>query len=94
MLFVCMTDVPQLAVLTGRRWQAPVPVLQDGEHPRDSCRAAHAWGDLVPVPGAMPTALCKACNEKNERIMSAVKAAKKGRKGKRATPGRASAAGR
>jgi hypothetical protein len=33
----------------------------------------------VQVSGAVPMALCKACGEKNERIMSAVKAAKKHR---------------
>ncbi len=40
------------------------------------------WVTSETVRGAVPLALCKACGEKNARIMASVKAAKKGRKRK------------
>jgi hypothetical protein len=66
-----------------------LPVLQDRVGPV-AVDAAHPWGDLeklgwtiyVPLPGAMPTALCKACGEKSAGIMAAVAKAKKGRRRK------------
>jgi hypothetical protein len=82
--------VPDLVPLTEGRWQAHCRFCKVESVPVAAVDAAHGWADLerlgwvvyVPVPGTEASALCKACGEKNERIMSAVKAARKHRKRK------------
>jgi len=81
---------PNLQPLTEGRWQARCQFCKVESIPVAAVDAAHAWVDLErlgwgvyePIPGAAPLALCKACGEKNDRIMTAVKRAKKGRKRK------------
>ncbi len=76
-------SVPELVALTEGRWQARCQFCRVESIPVAAVDAAHAWTDLeklswsiyLPVAGATPTALCKTCGEKNERIMGAVKAA-------------------
>lgn len=85
-----MTDVPELHPLTEGRWQASCQFCKVESIPVAAVDATHAWDDLQklgwetyqPVPAALPVALCKACGEKNARIMAAVAKAKKGRKRK------------
>jgi hypothetical protein len=85
---MALMSVPELVPLTEGRWQARCQFCKVESIPVAAVDAAHAWADLeklgwsvyVPVPGAVATALCKACGEKNERIMGAVKAARKSRK--------------
>jgi hypothetical protein len=85
-----VTDVPHLHAIPEGRWQAKCQFCKVESIPVAGVDAAHAWADLeklgwtvyVPVPGAMVSALCKACSEKNARIMEAVAKAKKGRKRK------------
>jgi hypothetical protein len=83
-------SIPELVPLTEGRWQARCGFCKTESIPVAATSSANAWADLgklgwvvyVPVPGAVPMALCKACGEENERIMSAVKAAHKRRKRK------------
>ncbi len=85
-----MIDSPELHALTESRWAARCQFCKTESIPVAAVDDAHAWADLealgwsiyLPVPSAIPTALCKACGEKNARIMGAVKAAKKSRKRK------------
>jgi hypothetical protein len=82
--------IPDLHPLTEGRWQARCQFCQVESIPVAAVDAAHAWVDLEklgwttyqPVPAAAVVALCKACGEKNARIMAAVTRPKKGRKRK------------
>jgi hypothetical protein len=83
-----MPSHPQLVPLTEGRFIARCQFCKAESIAGQAVDAAHAWGDLerlgwtvyVPVPGALPTALCKPCTEKNERIMTQVARAKKHRR--------------
>jgi hypothetical protein len=85
-----IVTTPELQPLTEGRWQARCQFCKVESIPVPAVDAAHAWGDLEklgwetyqPVPGAVVTALRRACGEKNARIMASVKAARKGRKRK------------
>jgi hypothetical protein len=81
---------PILTPLTEGRWTARCQFCKRESVPIPGPSSADAWDILTKfgwvvyetVRGAMPVALCKACGEKNARIMADVKAAKKGRKRK------------
>jgi hypothetical protein len=82
-----LAEVPKLHPLTEARWAARCQFCKVESIPVAAVDAAHAWEDLEklgwgsyqPAPGAVVMALCKACGEKNRRIMGAVKEARKGR---------------
>jgi hypothetical protein len=83
-------STPNLHPLPGGRWAARCQFCKVENIPVAAVDEAHAWTDLEglgwtlyeSVPGAFPVPLCKACGEKNARIMAAVKEAKKGRRRK------------
>jgi hypothetical protein len=82
-----MAAIPELVALPEARWQSrcqfcrresiPIPATSNAGAWR--VFEALGWASYETVRGAMPVALCKACGEKNERIIANVKAARKGR---------------
>jgi hypothetical protein len=85
-----MAEHPDLVQVVGGRFMARCAFCKTESIPLAAVDAAHAWTDLErlgwvvyeAVPGAELRALCKACGEKNARIMAAVANAKKGRRRK------------
>jgi hypothetical protein len=84
------SPAPSLVPLPEGRWLACCKFCNRESIPIPSVSAPGAWAVLTTlgwatyesVRGAMPVPLCKACGEKNERIMARVARAKKGRKRK------------
>jgi hypothetical protein len=85
-----MASHPDLVPVVGGRLVARCQFCKTESIPVTAVDVAHAWADLErlgwgpyqAVPGAVVVALCKACSEKNARIMAAVAKAKKGRRRK------------
>jgi hypothetical protein len=79
---------PRAPPVDGRSLGCALRLLQGREHPGGSrdqrerlgALQAEGWESYQPVPGAVVAALCKACGEKNARIMGEVAKAKRGRK--------------
>jgi hypothetical protein len=85
-----VASVPELHALTEGRWVARCQFCKVDGTPVAAVDATHAWEDMEklgwssyqPVPGAVVASLCKACGEKNRRIMGEGAKAKRGRKRK------------